>query len=481
MRARSTVSSAILLGCLCTVALVAGCSDDAPTALTNDAITPALTATDRVSVCHRSGSSGAIIAVVPSAVANHLQHGDYVTDLSVSHAGSQPTDATHFRRIGDALAAARAVRLDRGELQSAACRITIAVAAGTFLGSGTESSEQDVELFPLNVDVPDITLLGAFVMQADPSGRATGLGATGRRTTLQPAQGVSDLNTIILANGHPGGSAGHGLVVEGFVMKGVARHAMFAVRVRRLVIRGNRVEAGFGVTLDFRLTSAAIVRNQIGGSFTCDMCLAGPGVYHVTGNRLLAGAVQGIVTVPTLDPLFAAPLGVEPSALPATADVSADITNNEVRDHRNFPGGVGVRLAAMGPGAPDTRNTTHVRLHHNRLVNNTFGVMVDGAVLIPDTRLRSDVNLVLGGNTIERSCQADLYVTFEPHSGVPEPGALFLRNSTFDLTLGGDVRFRDAWFSNPAGFGNSLIVDGRRIGNGTRQPFDELTCPARRG
>ena len=98
--------------------------------------------------------------------------------------------------------------------------------------------------------------------------------------------------------------------------------------------------------------------------------------------------------------------------------------------------------------------------------------MVEAGFPEPDTRLRSDMDVALGGTTIERSCQADLYVTFERHSGSPEPGELFLKNSTYRLTLGGDVRFRDAWFSNPAGFGNTL-------GHGTRQPFDELTCRAR--
>jgi hypothetical protein len=481
MRTHSKKPSATLLGCLCTVALLTSCSTDAPTGPTETQVTPDQVSADRVSLCHRTGSDGAIITVSRSALAAHLRQGDYLTSLSVSHASGQPNDGAHFHRIGDAIAAVRAGRLGRGELRSAACRITITVAPGPFRGTSADAADQELEHFPLVVDVPDITLLGAFVMQLDASGRATGLSATTRRTTLEPEPGVDDATAIILANGHPGGSAGHGLVVEGFAMKGLAAYAVFAVRVRRLVIRGNRFEGNFGVTLDFRATSAVIERNQVRGTFLCDMCLAGPGVYRVTGNRLLTGAIEGILTVPALDPVFNAPFEVEPSDLPAAAEVSADITNNEVRDHRQFPGSAGVRMAGIGIGTPDVRGTTHVRVHHNRLVNNTFGVMVEAGFPEPDTRLRSDIDVVLGGNTIERSCQADLYVTFEPHSGSPEPGDLYLRNSTYRLTLGGDVLFRDAWFSNPAGFGNTLLVDGRTIGHGTRQPFDPDTCPARTG
>jgi hypothetical protein len=481
MRTHSKKPSATLLGCLCTVALLTSCSTDAPTGPTETQVTPDQVSADRVSLCHRTGSDGAIITVSRSALAAHLRQGDYLTSLSVSHASGQPNDGAHFHRIGDAIAAARAGRLGRGELRSAACRITITVAPGPFRGTSADAVDRELEHFPLVVDVPDITLLGAFVMQLDASGRATGLSATTRRTTLEPEPGVDDATAIILANGHPGGSAGHGLVVEGFAMKGPARFAVFGIRVRRLVIRGNRIDEGFTATLDLRATSAVIARNQVRGTLACDLCLAGPGVYRVTGNRLLAGGVDGILILPAFDPLVAAPFEVEPSALPAAAEVSADITNNEVRDHRQFPGGVGVRMAGLGIGASDVRGSTHVRIHGNRLVNNTFGVMVEAGFPDPDTRLRSDMDVVLGGNTIERTCQADLYVTFARHSSSADPGdGPVLRNSTYRLTLGGDVRFRDAWVNNPRGFGNTLLVDGRKIGHGTRQPFDESTCPARR-
>jgi hypothetical protein len=480
MWTRTKHSSAVLLGGLAAAAMLTSCSPDMPTGASDELPAADAASSAGIAVCQRSGSSGTIVTVPRSELAARLRRGDYLTSLAVSHAGDQPHDGAHFQRIGDALAAVRAGRLARSELRSAACRVTITVAPGLYQGSSAETGDKDIEVFPLVVDVPDVTLLGALVMQLDASGRATGLSATHRRTALETAPGVEDASTIILANGHPRGSAGHGLTVEGFAMQAPAGYAVFSIRVRRLVIRGNRFEGGFGVTLDLRATDALVERNQVKGTNLCDMCLAGPGVYRVRDNRLLTGAIEGILVAPAVDPTFASPFEVEPSDMPAAAEVSAEITNNEVRDHREFPGSAGIRMAGIGVGTADVRGSTHVTAHGNVLVNNTFGVMVEAGFPAPDTRLRSDMDVTLGGNTIERSCQADLYVTFERHSRSPEPGDLFLKHTTYRLALGGDVRFRDAWFSNPVGFGNTLVVDGRTIGHGTRQPFDELTCPARR-
>ena len=40
-----------------------------------------------------------------------------------------------------------------------------------------------------------------------------------------------------------------------------------------------------------------------------------------------------------------------------------------------------------------------------------------------------------------------------------------------------DLSWADAWFGHPAGFGNTLIVDGNVIPNGGRQFYSATTCP----
>lgn len=475
MRTHPAGPSARLLGCLGTVLVLASCTGDPPTSANDPTLAADPASASRISVCHRSGATGTIVEVSPADLTRHLREGDYLTSLVVSHASDQPNDGAHFRVIGNALAAARAGRLARDEGRTAACRITITVAAGNYRGTSGEATGRDLEHFPLVVDVPDVTLRGALVMQLDANGRATGGTADEVRTSLTPIEplGSLDLVPLILANGLPG-SAGHGLTIEGFVMRsgwgnlGSGSFAVLGLAVRRLVIRGNRFEAGFDVPLDLRATSARIERNHISGTGLCDMCLAGPGDFKVSGNRLMRGALEGILTTPAI--YFPSPPGL-------TAVLTAEITNNVVRDHRRLTAGAGIRIGAIGLGTPDVHGTSHVTIRDNLLLNDNFAMMVEGS--FPGERSRGDIDVTMSGNVFRESCQADLLVGFARHNtslGLQNDN--YMVNSTYRLSLGGDLPFSAAWFSNPAGFGNTLIVDGRTIAHGNRRFFDEASCPA---
>jgi len=425
-----------------------------------------------------------ILDVSPSDLAIHQAHGDYVTNLAVTNS-DQPDDGVRFRRIGDALAAARTGRLTRGELESAACRITISVASGVFRGTAVHPAANGLEHFPLVVDVPDITLRGALVMQLDASGRATGARVGPLATTLSPLEPlpVEPLTPLIVANAHPGGSAGNGLTIEGFVFQsgqkkaGARGQGVFGMRVGGLSIRGNRFEAGFTESIDLRASSAVVEQNHLrGGGGTCDICLAGPGVYRARSNRLLAGGIPGILTTPAVD--LSLPDAVEPFDLPAASEVSGEITNNEVRDHLRVPVGVGIRIGAIGPGAPDVHGSSHFTIRDNLLVNNRFAMIVEAAFPVPETALKGDIDVTLGGNVMQQSCQTNLLVALTRHVaalGVAEWP--YLRNSTYTLALGGNIQWSDVWFSHPDGFGNTLVVDGQAIPNGERQLYDPDTCP----
>jgi hypothetical protein len=170
------------------------------------------------------------------------------------------------------------------------------------------------------------------------------------------------------------------------------------------------------------------------------------------------------------------PAGVEPFVLPPFAATSADIGNNEVRDHRSRTVSGAIRLIGAGPG--DVRGSIHVTVHDNLLVNNMFGVILDAGFPVAGTRLKGDIDLTVGHNDIRRSCQTDLFMTFSRHaSGLGLEEDAYLLNSTYRLTLDGNVPFSDAWFDNPPGLGNTLIVNGSVIGHRTRQFFDGVTCP----
>jgi len=209
--------------------------------------------------------------------------------------------------------------------------------------------------------------------------------------------------------------------------------------------------------------------NGVGGS--CDICLGGPGDYQATNNRLIAGGIPGILIVATT--LIPVDSLVEQYELPSSAAVTATVTNNEVRNHLRQPVGVGLRVGAIGVGASDVAGTAHVVAHDNLFDNNTFGVLVEAAFPVRGTLIRGDIDLTLGGNTISRSCQHDLLVAFSRHTTVLGLSDFpYLHDSHYTLALGGDVRWADAWYGHPEGYGNTLVVDGVTIPNGARSAYD---------
>lgn len=451
----------------------------------------------KVSVCHMEGSVGTITDIFLSDLAGHKGHGDYVTRLDVDPLNA-PGDSIHFRRITDALAVARAGRIARRETENAACRITIAVVPATLKGSTAVSSDPAFELFPFVIDVPDITLKGALKMQVDAQGRATGVADAGNETTFAPSPalivtnggsqtGVSE--EIIIVNGQTAGPKGNGAVIEGFVFQSgrgpdvtpVGGQGIFSMRVKDLVVRGNRFEGGFTEPIDLRASSALVERNHLSGlGAACDICLAGPGDFNVRDNRLLGrGGIPGVSVSPVLR--LPVPEIVEQFALPAASLVTAALTNNEVKGHTFKPVGVGLRIDAIGNGGPNVVGTSKVTMTGNNLVGNTFGIVVHAAFPVAGTALRGDVDLTTSGNTFSQNCQADFYVSFKRHQngfGLTSPFPATMLNSTFKLSLGSDISFDNAWFANPPGAGNTLIVNGQEMPSGSRTSYDAArVCP----
>lgn len=479
------------IACLGLALGLAACTSDVPTSNEFRSTSDAASAPNgTVAVCHKPGVADTILRIDASALPAHLAHGDYITTLLVSHEPAQPADGIHFGRIGDALDAARAERMARGELTSAFCRITILVADGTYRGTAVSAASADIEQFPMIVDVPDITLRGALVMGLDDAGRATGTGVGPAASTLTPVEPMPVRNgvsiPIIVDNAHPNGSAGNGLVIEGFVFQSghdpqvdAGGQAILGLRTTGLTIHGNRFEGGFTESIDLRGLTGDVMQNHLSGTAgTCDICFAGPGNYRGEGNRLLAGGIPGITVDGPVG--LGVPDGVEPFVLPASAETFADLENNYITDHNRTPVGVGIRLDALGVSGPNVITTMHAVLRDNLLVNNRFGVIIHAAFPAVNTALHGDIDATLDGNVIQQSCETALLVSFSRHvqtlgvSPKPQP---FLQNSTFRLTITGDPDWSTAWYGNPDGFGNTLIVNGQEIPNGTVESYSDAGCP----
>jgi hypothetical protein len=446
---------------------------------------------DKILMCHVGSDAPQLIEIGAPARKAHASHGDYVARFSVDKAVGDLGDGIHFGRIGDAIAAARAERVVQNEQTSAACRITIEVAVGDYRGTVNQTADPNLDVFPLIIDVPDLTLRGALKMQIDEVGRATGKGESQDVSTLTPTTPlVSQAQLswpLIVVNGHPNGFAGNGAVIQGFAFQsghaGVDKIfgglAIFSLRVTDMVIEGNRFEGGFSESADLRATSARVDHNYLsGGGVTCDLCFAGPGDYSAQGNRLQAGGIPGFLIVPaTRIPVVTS---VEQWDLPATSTVTATVVNNEVRNHLRKPVGVGIRIGAIGVGAPGVAGLSRVAARDNLLVGNNFAMIVEAAFPVANSLLRGDVELTLHGNTFVSSCQNPILVSFSRHTTgllIPPANAPYMLNSSYTLSLGGDISWSDVWFSHPAGFGNTLTVDGVEIPNGQHTAYDATkTC-----
>jgi len=491
---RRATRNAVTAACLL---LATGCDQPAsPVGLAAPSLSVSPAATTWL--CHQPGRVGQLIEVPDVARTAHLAHGDYVARMVVDPATSPGGDGVHFTRITDAVLAARQARLSHDEQEVAACRITIDVAAGTFTGSFDAGASPALERYPLLIDVPDITVRGALRMQTDGQGRATGEGRfAGEVTTLLPDRPLEFLPTtesMFVVAGHPGGSAGDGVVIEGFAFQSgrsdgtAGGMGVIALRARDLVIRGNRFEEGLSSAVDLRSTTARVEGNHgrdLG--VNCGICLAGPGSYTVEGNRLLDGGLGAVYVSPAIGHIPFS-LGSEPAAdvevdvLPAGADVMAVIRNNDLRGHLRRPIGFAVRTLALGPASATIPQTSSVFVSDNDMIGNTFGMIVDAGFPQANTLLRGDIDVELSGNVIQASCQTDLLVAFTRHTGgLGLTNNPYLRSSTFRLDLGGDVSWNDAWFSHPEGFANTLVVNSEAIGNGARRFYDPTGCPGQAG
>ena len=438
-----------------------------------------------IPVCEVAGQIRGPAEIQLADLPEHKSHGDYVTTLVVDRL-STVGDSIHFTRVTDAINAVRAGRITRGELTSALCRITIQVAPGTFTGAYGQSSDATKETYPIVIDVPDVTLKGAMVMQVDAAGRATGVAQTGDITTFaaNPVL-LIDANLLsqpmIVVNGHPNGSSGSGAVIEGFLFQAghvgadttTGGQGVFTMRVTNVTVRGNRFEGGFTEVLDMRATSALVEKNYLTGrGNTCDICLAGPGDYIARYNRLVGpGGIPGIVAVSAT--LIPVPAMVEQQVLPASSTVNVQIFNNEVRNHLARPVGTGLRLGALGIGAPGVIGKVKATITNNTLIGNTFGILVEAAFPVASGSLHGDIEVETSNNTITGSCQNIMLVSFSRHTtGLGLTNQPYLRNSTYQLNLGDDIPWDQVWYANPDGFGNHLYVQDAPIPFGTRHSYD---------
>jgi hypothetical protein len=462
-----------------------------------------------------SGPAGVARSVAPpisgsfdNAPVERCDAGGYITRVIVDPATAQAGDGQHFTRITDAVIAVRTGRIARGErtLINTACRITIDVAPGTYTGDFAPSSVKEV--LPLVLDVPRVTLEGGLRMALDAKGRATGavLDPT-QNTVLQPTAPLTGTQSLIIVTDSSSGFWGDGVndtrgdsvTVRGFELRsGYATpdnaaagggFGLFAMRVQGLLVEQNRFGFLLASALDARASTARLDLNSaidLGGS--CAFCLAGPGSYGVSGSTVARSGIVGVLVFSgTQSPI---PAGLRPLTISSAPAAVASIENNYITGEQQHPVGTAIRIAAVGQGiATITGLQTTATLTSNDLVDNRFGVIADAGFppLNTSTTFPSgNLSLTLGGNHFSQTCQANLLLTLARHTrglGLPTPtaNAGYLKQSTYNISLGGDVPWSEVWFShvstdNGVTLNNALTVDGSPIGPGALNSYSGTEC-----
>lgn len=431
------------------------------------------------------------ISIAPGERAALEARGGFVTSLRVNPAVAR-NDGVVFRRITDALAEARRIRASK---PNASCRIVIRVPVGTFVGS-TAGTDTMLETLPLRLDMREVTLQGAYIIPVDslerPSGPVASSGLEGTTLTARPAltivggttqTGVSE--PLILVNSE-NGTGGDGTVIERLVLRSghaatdtvVAGKGILSLRANNVIIRGNSFEGNFTERVDLRGGSATVSRNYSSGpGDTCDICLAGPGVFTVERNTLTQGGIPGVLIVPAT--LLPVPTGVNQFTPPGVSEVRVTVTGNDISGHQRVPVGTAVRIATVGINTPNVQGTSVVDVLNNALHENRFGFIIEAGFPVAGSLLRGDAIVSVYGNAFENQCRTDLYVSFARHTtGLGLANTPYLRNSSVSLTLGPEAPWSRAWFAHPPGFGNTLLVNRIEIANDRIAPYNpSKTCP----
>lgn len=439
---------------------------------------------ERAVVCEPGATTSTELPV--ARLGDLVARGGYVARLLVDR-DITPTPGVVFRRITDALKQARESRSLTAS-RGSACRIVIQVSPGTYVGTTGTPAGPDIEQLPLLIDIPNVTLRGAYDMPVDAAGRASGPSAGLRASVLRadpPLRIFGPTNNtryaeVLVAVDAGGDRNGHNARIEGFVFQSghqtpdtVAGVGVLSLRAEGIEVIGNSFEGNFSERVDVRSGGVRVERNYSSGpGGTCDICMNGPGTnFIVRSNTLVDGGVPGVLIMPfTLLPL---PPGFQQLVVPRTSTATVVVDNNDVSGHQRVPVGTAYRVAAIGNGAPDVQGTVNVSLTRNLSTDNRFGLIIEGGFPVAGTTLRGDVNVSASGNTFINSCQANLLISLSRHSTGLGLGVLpYLRSSTFALSLGAELPFADAWFSHPAALGNTLRVDGADMPNGTRAPYN---------
>ena len=438
-----------------------------------------------------------------------LEAADVYVDANAA-AGGNGSIASPFLRITDAIARARQLR--QATVISPNERIVIHVAPGNYVGTFNNNpldNNGNKEVLPIIVNVPNLTLSGATVLDHDSRSLPTGP-ANGPQTKLKSGTTLTDPGQSLIVVGRTtDGWAGENVAVTGFTLEengGVdspGQTGIFVDRVSRFSITHNMfMHTGVGCLT--RLSSGTFEDNCCVRNYGLGAAIHGgsgnhPAVVIVRQNRCTSGFggidFRGTPTMRTLN-VGANSLAIEPLPLvydrnnpaeaaniPDTLDIRIEQNDFSVND------GYGLWCFGFAPffgystsdATQPLTSAVRATITGNTVANNGFyGFIVEpvGAFRNNPRQYISSVNATLQGNSFDGNGRSQAFFTFVSAdvdlAGASLQNLKYLQNSSYQLSdLDGELTSFD--YDNPvtdpfsgAALNNSLILNGGTVAAGVK-------------
>ena len=286
-----------------------------------------------------------------------------------------------YWRITDALEGARILRnWSRGRIT---IRVAPGICSGNFETQPTGQTTRPPELLPLVLNVPNLTLHGAGVMEY--AGRYPVVPRAGTATTVTVDTlrlGPFDNAVIYVGPTKDGGSA-DGTVIEGLVIDDEfnSQHGMFINRTQRITVRNNVVEhVNFGA-INGSECSGRIIGNVVHDG-TPGMVFAGgtssnPSKLYISGNTV-TNNFEGVAIFGAslatehlemgANPLEELPYPINPTASQLGNHIEVALEGNDISNNIN-----GLQFALFGGSHYPYLQTVNmtVNVHDNRFIDNS--------------------------------------------------------------------------------------------------------------
>jgi hypothetical protein len=323
-----------------------------------------------------------------SAASAELSPANLYVDCAANARGNGSA-ARPYWRITDALERARLLR-GQGP-RPIAIRVAAGTCSGNFEAQPTGLVTRPPELLPLVLNVPDLTLHGAGVMQyADGYPLAPRAGTATTVSVDTEHLGLLD-NAVVYVGPTADGGRADGTIIEGLVIDAAFNswHGLFVSRAQRVSIRNMVVEHVNFAAIDTSECSARIVGNVVHDGIPGMFLAAGtpdnPSRLYVSGNSATGNQTVGVIVSGTsnvtdaldmgANPLQVLPYPITPAANQMGNHIEVELQGNAISDNP-----VGLRFMMLGADKYPYAQTGNlsVNVHDNRFIDNySYPFVVD--------------------------------------------------------------------------------------------------------